>query len=134
MYGAMVVMMIAYIGWACRPRKVEVEWHYRLTSGDRAVAEQYLSKHPLTPYPMSRKHVWHNLIHPYNAIDDTGTVTLMQYSDGNELIQIDGPNKDVSLRRLEDGAWEVVEPFVVTDDDAIPLIGRMFEKRVKWTE
>jgi len=109
MYGAMVVMMIAYIGWACRPRKVEVEWHYRLTSGD-------------------------SLIHPYNAIDDTGTVTLMQYSDGNELIQIDGPNKDVSLRRLEDGAWEVVEPFVVTDDDAIPLIGRMFEKRVKWTE
>lgn len=130
-YTALVLILMSYIGWSCRPRTVDVEWHDRISADDRAAAEDYLSKHPLTPSPMTWEHVWHNIFHPYNAIEDSAVVTLMEYSDGKKFIQIDGPRENLSLRRLEGRLWEVIDPAAVTDEGANPFIGRMFEKRTK---
>ncbi|MGJ8656240.1 MAG: hypothetical protein ACSHX6_07305 [Akkermansiaceae bacterium] len=130
-FGALASVVLAYFTWTCWPRSVQVEWHSRIDEKTRSVAEDYLKQHPLQATPNTWGRLWNNIITPNDLYRDRAVVTLMKYSDGTELVQLNYLEREVSIRCLEDGTWEEVNPDDEVGKDTVPYIGRMFERRVE---
>ena len=137
-FGILVLAILGYVAWTCWPRSAVVEWHHRISEDRKSVVEDYLSQNPPLRTPLTWERLWISITNPYDLPRDKVLVTLMKYSDGNEFIQINYPESMVSypesmvsIRCLEDGRWEEVDPSAITSEDAVLYIGRMFEKRNK---